>query len=276
MNFLLNNYQELTYDELIAINGGCTMNKETTIKEKIVQKLQDLGNKLFNNGGDGGNTSTTTPTTTNDTQGTGIPGTSTECDRSKVIGKTGNLSLVSTINTTSGECKGPSVIYHQQQFYDMYNFADDEKFGKNACGATSILNELSEQYTKETGKQLTDAQALDAMRKAVDAGVIAGNDAFVNDWGRAAQVMSDALGLKGKWTYTTNPKEATAIIISVDTYGDEEYDGYHDHFVTDIGNGQYYDPWTNKIGNIQQLHLTSKWEDDNAIKSPYRYIKYTA
>jgi hypothetical protein len=155
------------------------------------------------------------------------------------------------------------------------NMSGGSKFSKTACGATSLANEIAEQYTRETGKSLSDAQMITAMKKAVDAGKIRASDAFVNDWGGAAQVIGEALGLKGKWSYTTNAKEATAIIISIDTNGDGNKDGYHDHFVNDIGNGQYYDPYTNKVGYVKDLSLTSKWAADDGIKSAYRYIKYT-
>ena len=48
--------------------------------------------------------------------------------------------------------------------------------------------------------------------------------------------------------------QQNAKILAVDTGSD----GYPDHFVNDIGNGQYYDPWTGSKGNISDLNLATE------------------
>ena len=278
MSFLLGECKELNYTELVEINGGGAMG--------FLGKISITGNN--NQGaraGVGAGSTIGTPTS-----GTAVPAaTSTSSGCSGSCGGTTSSTggsqissskkeeqkLVTNAITTTNNCKGAYISYYSQLSFTDAKMSGGTKFGKTACGATSIANEISEQYTRETGKTLSEAQLLSAMKKAVDAGMIDGTDAFVNDWGGAAQVMSESLGLKGKWSYTTNAKEATAIIISIDTNGDGNKDGYHDHFVNDIGNGQYYDPYTNKIGYIKDLTLTSKWASDAGIKSAYRYIQYT-
>ena len=39
---------------------------------------------------------------------------------------------------------------------------------------------------------------------------------------------------------------------------DKDKDGYVDHFVNDIGNGQYYDPSTGETGNVSDLNLATE------------------
>lgn len=280
MSFLLGDFKELNYNELVEINGGCagiTTNQlslgiKTTI-EKII------------NGGKTDNTPKGIPDPGRGASGSTNSGYSGSCSNkittsvdgiyTKTISKSDDETVVNRINTSTASCSGANISYHSQLMFTDSDFNGGTKFSKTACGATSIINELSEQYSKETGKTLNDAQVVDAMKKAIDAGKIRGTDAFVKDWGGAAQIMGEAIGLKGKWTYTENAKDATAVILSIDTKTSErDYDGYHDHFVNVIGNGQYYDPYTNKIGYIKDLHLTSAWDADDGIKSAYRYIQY--
>ena len=85
----------------------------------------------------------------------------------------------------------------------QYDFADQygDNFAASACAATSLLNEISEQYTRETGHalpvQLRDA----AMAAAVNDGSVRKSDAWVSDWNGAANAMATAVGLEGSYTY---------------------------------------------------------------------------
>ena len=275
MSFLLGECKELNYNELVEINGGGIKN--------FFSKLSSAGNKQDSGTSSSSSSSSysggsTTVSTSNGCSGScggsGIKTTVTG-DGSQNPDKSKEDKETRVISTTNS-CSGAYISYHSQLLFNDDNMKGGTKFGKTACGTTSIVNEISEQYTKETGKTLSETQILNAVKKAVDAGKIRATDAFVKDWGGAAQEISNALGLKGTWTYTENAKDATAVIISIDTDGsDKNFDGYHDHFVNDIGNGQYYDPYTNKIGNISDLHLTNKWDAADGIKSAYRYIQYT-
>ena len=276
MSFLLGECRELNFNELVEINGGGLKTFIGKVSTAIKNTgKQENGAETTSSTSNGGN-STTVTTTSN--------GCSGKCSGSSVTVTNGgtanplynNDNKKTLVISTTNNCSGAYISYHSQLLFNDDNMKGGTKFGKTACGVSSIANEISEQYTKETGKSLSEAQLISAVQKAVDAGKISATDAFVKDWGGAAQAISDALGLKGTWTYTDNASDATAVIISIDTNGsDKNFDGYHDHFVNDIGNGQYYDPYTNKIGNISDLHLTSKWNADDGIKSAYRYIQYT-
>ena len=136
---------------------------------------------------------------------------------------------------------------NQRDFSPIYG----DNFGNEACAATSLLNEISEQYTAETGKALTQEQITSAMDAAVASGNIDSTKAYVNSWEGAANDMASAVGLEGSFTYTYNPSEATATIYAVDSNGNGDFN----HFVNGIGNGQYYDPWSGQTGNISDLDL---------------------
>ena len=282
MSFLLGDFKELNYNELVEINGGCAVNISKEVSTSSVKIMID---KIINaivpdntpkgitdpGRGPSGSTNSESSSSCGGKTTTNVDGIYT-----KTVSKTDDKTFVNCINTSTASCSGANISYHSQLMFTDSDFTGGKKFGETACGAISIINELSEQYSKETGKSLTDAQVVDAMKKAIDAGKIRGTDAFVKDWGKAAQIMGEAIGLKGKWTYTENAKDATAVILSIDTKTSEkDYDGYHDHFVNVIGNGQYYDPYTNTIGYIKDLHLTSAWDADDGIKSAYRYIQYS-
>ena len=135
----------------------------------------------------------------------------------------------------------------QRDFSDEY----DSNFGEHACAATSLLNEISEEYTRQTGMVLTEEQINQAMDAAVDAGGVSDVDANVDNWELAANAMADAVGLEGNYSYITDPSQASAIIYACNP----DSEGNPGHFVNDIGNGQYYDPWSGQIGNISDLNL---------------------
>ena len=164
-------------------------------------------------------------------------------------GNCGNISgkndLPAIPNTA--EEKADPAYANQRDFSSIYG--DD--FGNEACAATSLLNEISEQYTAETGKALTQEQINSAMAAAVASGNIDSTKAYVNSWEGAANDMASAVGLEGSFTYTYNPSEATATIYAVDSNGNGDFN----HFVNGIGNGQYYDPWSGQTGNISDLDL---------------------
>ena len=80
-----------------------------------------------------------------------------------------------------------------------------EKFWETACAATSLLNELSERYTAETGKALTIDQAVDIMKNATKKDgdqdpYIKPENVYVRSWADAANKMWDSTGLDGKWS----------------------------------------------------------------------------
>ena len=149
------------------------------------------------------------------------------------------------------ECGGLKVEFVGQRnfsaFYSAY-------FGEHACAATSLLNEISEQYSRENGETVNSADLMKAMLDAVESGSIDATDATVNNWVEAANEMAESLGLEGTYKYSNDRNETDIRIFASDTDGDGKYN----HFVNDIGGGQYYDPWTGKTGNIADLTLATE------------------
>jgi hypothetical protein len=121
-------------------------------------------------------------------------------------------------------------------------------FADNACAATSLLNELSEQYTVQTGTIMRWDQGLTAMLGAVNLGHIDSSDATVNSWGGAANAMWGSLGQEGTWMENA---EGNHQIYARDSDGN----GIPDHFLNSAGNGEYRDPWNGNIGNVEDLPL---------------------
>lgn len=142
------------------------------------------------------------------------------------------------------------AYFNQHSFEEVF----DKKFGDNACAATSLLNELSEQYTKNTGYQMSQEQANKAMKAAVDSKAVRKENAHVDDWAAAANDMWKSTGQSGNYTY--GGSEATAIIYAED----KNKDGEADHFTNSNGinsNGfpTYYDPDNGNTGIVGDTPL---------------------
>ncbi|MBQ0167321.1 MAG: hypothetical protein KBT02_09480 [Treponema sp.] len=80
-------------------------------------------------------------------------------------------------------------------------------FNDSACATTSIVNMVSTQYTESTGEKLSFDQAQNAIQEAINNGSVAGNDATVNNWTKAANTMAQSVGLTG--TFTDYTEDAT-------------------------------------------------------------------
>jgi hypothetical protein len=124
----------------------------------------------------------------------------------------------------------------------------DQTFANNACTATSLLNEISEEYTTQTGQSLTQDQGIATMQAGVNSGHISAANAYINSWEGAANVMWGSTGQAGAWTYNENGEHQ---IYAIDRDGDQRAD----HFVNGTGNGQYYDPRNGNTGNVDALIL---------------------
>lgn len=204
---------------------------------------------------------------------------STETTTIESKNQTTNTNLVpgatNVVNGTSTSTTYEKVNYEQQKHSNQpnrfnqrdFNFDGVSKnFGETACAATSLLNEVSEQYTKETGKKLTKEQADKAMLAAVKTGHINSQDATVNSYVNAANAMSKELGLKGKYSDTSDINKASVVIYAVDS---KPRPAGADHFVNSVGsnNTNYYDPWAGTIGKVSSLPL-----DENR---PIRLLEYS-
>ena len=225
--FNLNDFEELNYNQLVEVNGGCGGGFWAGVRNFF------SGGK--NSSGNSGSAS----------------GSSSASRGSSSY--SGYSSSGSTTSSSYGGCGGniskPSYT-KQREFSSKYG----EEFGNHACAATSLLNEISEQYTKETGKKMTQAQKDAAMAAAVNSGSVDTKDAFVNSWDKAANDMASAVGLTGKYRYTTDSSKASATIYALDN----KKNGFPDHFVNSTGNGHYFDPWNGKIENVAGKLLATK------------------
>ncbi len=171
-------------------------------------------------------------------------------------GRTAYNSLSSDWNGSGGEKSGGNDVVDPTKS-NQRDFSPDtlldcgvaDKFGDTACAATSLLNEVSEIYTRETGRVVSAKEMNSAMKSAVNKGVISNKDATVNDWVGAANVMAKSMGLSGKFTW-----DGQVIGKDITIYGLEKHEsGKVSHFVSSVGNDKYYDPWSGTTGNISDF-----------------------
>lgn len=227
--------RELTEEELFIINGGSCGGGGTG---NYATNSGDSSNSNTNDYSSSSNSSILTPTTS----------ATSSCSSSMIE------SGSSVNNQQEEEYDQPITATRVNQRSFSCGNGYTNEFGNNACAVTSLLNEISEQYTKETGKVITTKQVADAMKAAVDSGCVNAGDAYVNNWAGAANAMATSLGLDGTYSYSSNSSVTDAKLFAVDNNGD----GRVDHFVNDIGNGQYYDPWNGTIGKVSDLILATK------------------
>lgn len=152
-------------------------------------------------------------------------------------------------NVVTGQNMGEGTL--QPRYFNQRDFSESfgDEFGNNACAATSLLNELSEQYTENTGMQLSDEQAEQAMQAAVDSGNISADDANVNSWEGAANDMWGTTGECGSFTY--GGENPTATIYAEDA----DANGIPEHFTNSNGDGTYHDTWNGETGTVGDTPL---------------------
>ena len=192
MKSFMENFRELDIDELLAINGGYGSSS---------------GGGYGKNSGGTGSYGKVTTSSGNQTSwdvwvankdGRNSSGEVTRpYDPYRNLPRnSGNYEATSFVPDNSSTTTPKNPLYMQQrEFSSIYG----NTFGNTACAATSLLNEISERYTLETGKVMTREQSIAAMKAAVAAGhigesSIASNgvcafDATVNDWAAAANTM---------------------------------------------------------------------------------------
>lgn len=171
-------------------------------------------------------------------------------------GRTAYNSLSSDWNGSGGDKSGGNDVVdptksNQRDFspYTLLSCGLSNIFGVNACAATSLLNEVSEIYTRETGRVLSVEEMKTAMKTAVEKGVVSKLDATVNDWEGAATIMAKTMGLSGKFTW-----DGQVIGKDITVYGlEKKTAGKVSHFVSSVGNDKYYDSWSGTTGNISDF-----------------------
>ena len=166
------------------------------------------------------------------------------------------LGLAEIVGTYGSEIVTEHT-YVGTQYFNQESWSDDlsEDFALNSCAATSLLNELSEEFTSLKNERLTEDQAVKMLYSAIESNSISESDAYVNNWSSAAQSMWGALredlgsSYAGTWNYDENG--SSHIIYAEDPNQDE----IADHFVNSSGNGSAYDVWSGETLNIDELLL---------------------
>ena len=163
-------------------------------------------------------------------------------------------STFSTMNRQVME--GLYVNRYKQRDFNFINVL----FGKNACAATSLLNEISEIYTIMTGKEANFLYMEEAMVAAIESGYINAdaNDikgvGTVYDYIGAANVMAKSMGLNVTFRETLDPSKADCMIFGADKVkvaGEKK--PVYEHFYSSIDKNTYFDPWTGNIGSISDF-----------------------
>ena len=147
------------------------------------------------------------------------------------------------------------------KYFVQRMFTTDKGFGKEfggyACFATSILNELSEEYTSRTGKRLTDAQAITMMKAAVKSSGVLDNDdwfAYVDNPTEAANAMWKSIGCEGSWTTDTVAGMVRDVKHAIyETQLQSDKTKIHLVNTTDKENSVVFDVWDGREKNITEL-----------------------
>lgn len=155
-----------------------------------------------------------------------------------------------------------ATMFKQNDFAESLG----KDFADTACAATSTLNEVSEEYTNLTGRQMTHEQAQAAIQAAIENGSINGDTAYVNDWSQAARDMLNSLGITAN-NGQSNSGTTTHIIYAIDNDGDNRVD----HFVNGIGTDstgreRYFDPLTGTTGYVDEKTLVSNDDGSNSTR----------
>ena len=116
------------------------------------------------------------------------------------------------------------TYFTQKQWTEELGFSED--LWETACAATSLLNEISEQYTTETGEAMSFEMGMKAMKSAIDTtftsngteySTVEALDAFVNSWSLAADAMWGETGLEGSWSMNPSTGATAHVIFWIDT-----------------------------------------------------------
>ena len=237
MKCFIENFLELDIDELLAVNGGYGSSSgsygTTSSSGSGNQSSWDVW--VANKDGRNSSGEITQP-----------------FDPYKNAPKnSGNYDVPSFVpdNSMTSETKEPFYM-EQREFSSLYG----NDFGNTACAATSLLNEISERYTLETGKVMTKEDAFNAMIAAVSAGYIGSTKngtAYVGDWAKAANTMWATTGLDGSFV-VNETANADHVIYALDK--DLEKDGA-EHFVNSNGDGTFYDPYYGTTFKVEDYIL---------------------
>ena len=243
MKCFIENFRELDIDELLAVNGGYGSSSKSY--------------GATSSSGSGNQSSWDVWVANKDGRNSAGVITMPHDPYKNAPKNSGNYDAPSFVpdNSMTSTPKNPLYI-QQRDFSSIYGNA----FGNTACAATSLLNEISERYTLETGLVMTKEQSIAAMKAAVSAGHIGSSkianngveifDATVNDWAAAANTMWKTTGITGSFV-VNETANADHVIYALDTK-----DGpAADHFVNSNGDGTFYDPYYDTTFKVEDYHL---------------------
>ena len=196
-----------------------------------------------------------------------------ENEKKEPASKTKNYNAISREQTLEGQFFGGGKTRNlmgekpigmgetKPKYFVQRMFTTDKGFGKEfggyACFATSILNELSEEYTSRTGKRLTDAQAITMMKAAVKSSGVLDNDknfAYVDNPTEAANAMWKSIGCEGSWTTGTVAGMVRDVKHAIyETRLQSDKTKIHLVNTTDKENSVVFDVWDGREKNITEL-----------------------
>jgi len=196
-----------------------------------------------------------------------------EKEKKEPASKTKNYNAISREQTLEGQFFGGGKTRNlmgekpigmgetKPKYFVQRMFTTDKGFGKEfggyACFATSILNELSEEYTSRTGKRLTDAQAITMMKAAVKSSGVLDNDknfAYVDNPTEAANAMWKSIGCEGSWTTDTVAGMVRDVKHAIyETRLQSDKTKIHLVNTTDKENSVVFDVWDGREKNITEL-----------------------
>ena len=237
MKCFIENFRELDIDELLAVNGGYGSSSKSY--------------GATSSSGSGNQSSWDVWVANKDGRNSAGEITMPHDPYKNAPKNSGNYDAPSFVpdNSMTSTPKNPLYI-QQRDFSSIYGNA----FGNTACAATSLLNEISERYTLETGLVMTKEQSIAAMKAAVSAGHIGSTKngtAYVGDWAKAANTMWATTGLDGSFV-VNETANADHVIYALDK--DLEKDGA-EHFVNSNGDGTFYDPYYGTTFKVEDYIL---------------------
>ena len=143
------------------------------------------------------------------------------------------------------------AYFTQKLFSGEQSFS--ERFANNACAATSLLNEISTEYTSLTNRVLTEKDAVRMMQAGVASGYIDEKAAWVKNWGAAANAMWAVVETRGTWSYN---KKGAHTILALDRGINEITNEKKFHFINNTLGNTAFDVWDmSVITDVSTLEL---------------------
>lgn len=122
---------------------------------------------------------------------------------------------------------------------NMFSYSFGEKFASEACALTSLINGLVVAHYNDCREEIAFIDVISAVYAAINNDSVRSNDAYITDWVKAGETIAEHLGIDVNISYNSNHHEGDITIFAID----KNDDGIPDHFVLDVGNNYYFDPY---------------------------------